>query len=141
MVKKYAVATVVCVLLLSSQIYAEMTYFAHNGKLDTVAFMGRGKRVGGGTTDRIYSMGDRRFGGAWNIEFSGIMNIEKAGKYEFVVMSDDGSALYIDDKEVIMNDGLHGNVSRSNAIDLSAGEHQVNLLYFNNNGGTIYYRI
>ena len=134
MSKNAVISAIVCILTLTSNIHAEMTYFAHNGQLDTVALIGKGKRVGRGTTDNVSSMGDRKFGGAWNIEFSGIMDLEKAGKYAFVLSSDDGSALYIDDKEIIMNDGLHGNSSKRNTVSLPAGKHQVNLLYFNNNG-------
>ena len=109
MLKNGAITAVVCLLVLTLNIYADMTYFAHNGKLDTVALMGKGKMVGRGTTDKIYSMGDKKFGKAWNIEFSGIMDLEKAGRYEFVISSDDGSALYVNNKEIVMNDGLHGN--------------------------------
>lgn len=126
---------IVFIFMLNSYIYAEMTYFAHNGQLTEVASIGKGKKVGGGTTDKIYSMGDKNFGGAWNIEFSGIMDLEKAGNYEFSISSDDGSSLYINGKETVMNDGLHGNTIRKNTVSLPAGKHQVNLLYFNNNGG------
>jgi formylglycine-generating enzyme required for sulfatase activity len=111
-----------------------MNYFAYNGQVDAVAWIGTGKRVGRGTTDKISSMGDKNFGSAWNIEFSGILEIKQDGSYEFTVSSDDGSALYINGDEVIMNDGLHGNVTRKKTYLLPAGKHQVNLLYFNNNG-------
>ena len=135
MSKNGLLTALVCIFMLNSYLYAEMTYFAHNGQLSAVASMGKGKKVGGGTTDKIYSMGDKNFGGFWNIEFSGIMNVKKAGKYTFAVSSDDGSALYINNKEIIMNDGLHGSVSKKNRVSLPAGKHQVNLLYYNNNGG------
>ena len=134
MLKNWGITAIVCILTLNSYLYADMTYYAHKGKLSSVASMGQGKKAGSGTTETINSMGDKNFGGAWNIEFSGIMEVEKAGKYEFTVSSDDGSALYIDNKEVVMNDGLHGNVTRKGTVRLKAGKHQVNLLYFNNNG-------
>jgi len=137
MSKNGVISAVVCILALASSTYAEMAYFAHNGRLDTVALMGKGKRVGEGTTDRIYSMGDRKFGSAWSIEFSGLMDLEKAGKYQFAVSSDDGSALFIDDKEIIMNDGHHGSVTKKKTVSLPAGKHQVNLLYFNSGGGHV----
>ncbi len=128
-----SVAMIIAALAVNSN--AQMTYYAHQGKLDTVALMGQGKRVGKGSTDRIYSMGDQDFGGAWNIEFSGTLEVKQGGKYQFVISSDDGSALFINAKEVIMNDGLHGNVSRRKTVPLPAGKHQVNLLYFNHGGG------
>jgi formylglycine-generating enzyme required for sulfatase activity len=114
---------------------AEMTYFAHQGKLRTVVLIGEGKQVASGTVQTISSMGDRKFGDAWNIEFSGVMDVPAAGTYAFSVTSDDGSALYIDGKAVVMNDGLHGDVTKKGSAELAAGRHQVNLLYFNNNGG------
>ena len=123
-----------CVFVFVFNVHADMTYVAHNGQLKTVVLMGQGKQVGQSTTDRIYSMGDKQFGSAWNIEFSGIMNLENTGQVELVLSSDDGSALYIDDKAVIMLDGLHGNSTRKNTVTLAQGQHQVNLLYFNNNG-------
>ncbi|MBI9019080.1 MAG: SUMF1/EgtB/PvdO family nonheme iron enzyme [Phycisphaerae bacterium] len=132
---KNAVTAIVCIFIMNSSIFAEMTYFAHNGKLDSVAQIGKGKMVDSGTVAKITSFGDKKYGDAWNIEFSGVMTVTKAGKYEFTVSSDDGSALYIDDKEFISNDGLHGNVKKDNSMKLKAGKHQINLLYFNNNGG------
>lgn len=135
MPKNGVILAVLITLVLTINSHAQMTYFAYKGKLDTVALMGQGKRAGRGTTDRIYSMGDQNFGGAWNIEFSGTLEVKQGGKHQFVISSDDGSALYINGKEVIMNDGLHGNVSRKKTVRLPAGKHQVNLLYFNNNGG------
>ncbi len=114
---------------------AEMTYFAYDGKLKSVASLGEGKEVGTGTVGKIDSMADKKFGSQWNIQFSGVMNVKTAGKHEFVLTSDDGSALCIDGRVVVMNDGLHGGVTVADVAELSAGPHQVNLLYFNNNGG------
>ncbi len=132
---KKALTAVVCIFILNSSIIAEMTYFAHDGKLDTVAQMGKGKEAGNGTVDKITSMGDKNFGPAWNIEFSGVMDVAKKGTYEFTLSSDDGSALFIDDKQVISNDGHHGNINRNGSIRLKSGKHQINLLYFNSAGG------
>ncbi len=114
---------------------AEMTFFAHSGKLSTVAMIGEGKQLGTGTVGVIDSMGDKKYGDFWNIEFSGLLEVKTAGSYEFEVASDDGSALYVNGQPVVMNDGLHGTVSRKGSIELPVGKHQVNLLYFNHIGG------
>ena len=114
---------------------AEMTYFAHQGKVRTVVLVGEGKPLGTGAAAKIDSMGDRKFGDAWNVEFSGELNVTAAGKREFAVTSDDGSALYVDGKPVVMNDGLHGASRKTGSADLPVGKHQVNLLYFNYTGG------
>jgi len=113
---------------------AEMTFFAHDGKLKSVALIGEGKSVGTGKAAAIDSMGDKKFGSSWNIQFCGVLDVPAAGKYEFAVTSDDGSALYVDGAAAVMNDGLHGPSTKKAALDLAAGKHPVNLLYFNNNG-------
>jgi len=113
---------------------ADMTYFANQGKLRTVVMIGEGKSLGTGTAAKIDEQADRKYGDSWNIQFCGVMNVTAAGKYEFAVTSDDGSALFVDGNAVVMNDGLHGPAPRKGTADLAAGQHQVNLLYFNNNG-------
>ncbi len=128
-------AACVCSALSVFSVCAEMTFFAHDGKLRTVATIGEGKEVATGTVGSINSMGEKKFGGSWNIQFSGVMNVKTAGKHEFNLTSDDGSALFIDGRAVVMNDGLHGHVTMTDEAVLTAGPHQVNLLYFNNNGG------
>jgi formylglycine-generating enzyme required for sulfatase activity len=126
---------VVCSVAAAVNVFAEMTYFAHDGQLRTVAEMGGGKAVGTGNVGTVNEMAERKFGPAWNIEFSGVMTLKAAGKYEFSVTSDDGSALFIDGRAVVMNDGLHGPAVKTESVELAAGARQVNLLYFNNNGG------
>jgi formylglycine-generating enzyme required for sulfatase activity len=128
-------AILFCSALLGVGARAEMTFFAHEGKLRTVASIGEGKEVGTGNVGKIDSMRDKKFGDAWNIQFSGVMDVKVAEKHEFTVTSDDGSALFIDGRAVVMNDGLHGGVTQKGSAQLAAGKHQVNLLYFNNNGG------
>ncbi len=137
MLKNGAITAVICVLVLTLNGYGDMSYFAHNGTLETVASIGKGKNVGRGIIDKIDAMGDKHLGKAWNIEFSGIMDLTSADRYEFVISSKDGSALYIDDKEIIMHDGLHRNARQKKKVTvrLSAGKHQVNLLYFSSSRG------
>ena len=122
-------------VLVAAGARAEMSFFAHQGKLRTVVMIGEGKQLATGKVGKIDSMGNRNFGGNWNIEFCGFMDVTEAGKYEFSLMSDDGSALYVNDANVIMNDGLHGEVTRKGTVELPVGKHQINVLYFNNNGG------
>lgn len=57
------------------------------------------------------------------------------GIYTFSTNSDDGSALYIGDEQVVNNDGLHGMVSKSGTIPLAAGWHQIRIEFFENGGG------
>ena len=69
------------------------------------------------------------------MKFSGTISITEPGKYTFYITSDDGSRLYIDGKQLIDNDGLHGMSEKSGAVDLSPGGHAIIVTYFDNGGG------
>ena len=69
------------------------------------------------------------------LKFTGFLQIRKPGKYTFYAISDDGSRIYLDDKLLVNNDGLHGPVEKSAAVDLSTGAHKIVVTYFDNGGG------
>jgi hypothetical protein len=64
------------------------------------------------------------------IDYTGRFWIEKPGDYRFVLTSDDGSKLYIDEEEVIDNDGLHPPLAKETTIPLSGGIHRIRVSYF-----------
>jgi hypothetical protein len=64
------------------------------------------------------------------IDFNGFIDIPQDGQYTFYTTSDDGSMLYIDDRMVVNNDGLHGAIERSGTIGLKAGKHKINVGFF-----------
>ena len=64
------------------------------------------------------------------IRYAGAFRIASAGEYTFRVSSDDGSKLVIDGKQVIDNDGQHPPKEASGKVQLSAGDHQMVLEYF-----------
>jgi hypothetical protein len=64
------------------------------------------------------------------IDYTARFWIEKPGVYRFSLVSDDGSRLYIDDREVIDNDGIHAAQRRAGAVELSGGIHQIRVSYF-----------
>jgi hypothetical protein len=64
------------------------------------------------------------------IDYSGRFWIEKPGLYRFELTSDDGSRLYIDDRLVVNNDGLHPPETRIEALTLEGGIHQIRVSYF-----------
>ena len=68
-------------------------------------------------------------------EFNGYIKIDKDGIYSFFTDSDDGSMLYIDDEEVVNNDGDHGNVEKNGKAALKKGFHKIKVLYFDSGGG------
>ena len=67
--------------------------------------------------------------------WTGSVKIDKDGSYTFATESDDGSRLFIDDKQVVDNGGPHGMGKKSGQVQLSAGLHQVRLDFFQGNGG------
>ncbi len=74
-----------------------------------------------GVTDRI----------EWfAIDYTGKFWIEKPGLYAFVLTSDDGSRLYIDDQLIADNDGLHEAEDRHCSIRLARGIHRIRVSYF-----------
>jgi hypothetical protein len=64
------------------------------------------------------------------IVYSGMFNVSQAGEYKFRINSDDGTKLYIDGNPVVMNDGQHPPTSASGSINLSSGDHELVLEYF-----------
>jgi hypothetical protein len=64
------------------------------------------------------------------IDYRGKFWIEKPGKYEFSLLSDDGAILYLDDRVVIDNDGMHPPKAKTKAFQLGGGVHSIRISYF-----------
>ena len=64
------------------------------------------------------------------IDYKGRFWIEKPGKYRFALTSDDGSKLYIDERLVIDNDGVHAPLTAKGNVELSGGSHDIRVSYF-----------
>jgi hypothetical protein len=64
------------------------------------------------------------------IDYTGRFWIDKPGMYTFVLTSDDGARLYIDDDVIVDNDGLHPPADVSGSVDLSGGIHRIRVAYF-----------
>jgi alpha-L-fucosidase len=68
-------------------------------------------------------------------EFSGYITVSEDGIYNFYTSSDDGSKLFIDETQVIDNDGDHGTVEKEGRAALKKGFHSIKVLYFDSGGG------
>lgn len=64
------------------------------------------------------------------IDYTGKFWIEKPGQYGFSMQSDDGSILYIDDRVVIDNDGVHPPKTLTGSVNLGGGIHRIRVSYF-----------
>ena len=64
------------------------------------------------------------------IDYTARFWIETPGKYSFELLSDDGSALYIDERRIIDNDCMHAPLSTGGSIRLEGGIHDMRVSYF-----------
>lgn len=69
------------------------------------------------------------------VVFTGYIRIPQTAVYEFSILSDDGSQLFIADQLVVDNDGLHGPTLQTGVIALARGLHPIRITYFNKTGG------
>lgn len=69
------------------------------------------------------------------IRWTGKLRVPKDGKYTFYTESDDGSRLHIADKQVVDNGGLHGMEEKSGEVELKAGDVEIKIEMFENEGG------
>jgi outer membrane protein OmpA-like peptidoglycan-associated protein len=74
-----------------------------------------------GVTDRFEWFG---------VVYTGTFEISNAGTYRWRLVSDDGSRLWIDGKEIIDNDGVHGFDPQEGEVHLAQGPHAMRLWYF-----------
>ncbi|MBL0181522.1 MAG: alpha-L-fucosidase [Chitinophagaceae bacterium] len=83
----------------------------------------------------IISVGEKRRADKFAFEFTGYIRIVKDAVYTFFTQSDDGSKLFIDDEEIVDNDGDHGTVEKSGKAALKKGLHKIRVIYFDSGGG------
>ncbi len=72
--------------------------------------------------------------GAFALLFEGYIHIPEDGMYAFSTMSNDGSKLYIDDRLVVDNDGLHKEETVTGFIALRKGWYPIRVPYFEAGG-------
>ncbi len=77
----------------------------------------------------VNKLSQRRDGVAF--QFTGELNVPIEGDYLFDLSSDDGSVLFIDQKQVIDHDGKHDFESKKGIVNLKRGIHYFHLNYFN----------
>lgn len=68
-------------------------------------------------------------------KFTGYLSVPKDGLYTFTTTSDDGSALFIGDTQVVDNGGMHGMTPHSGRIALAAGQHAITVTFYQGGGG------
>ena len=107
-------------------------YFEPTGKIDLSSI--NNTSTASGIADLISHKNKKRTD-KFAFEFTGYIRIDKDAIYTFFTDSDDGSMLYIDDEEIVNNDGDHGNVEKEGKASLKKGFHKIKVLYFDSGGG------
>ncbi len=111
-----------------------VTYSYYEGSFRQVSDFENLTPVKSGNTDNIdISLRERESNFAFS--FLATLIVPQDGTYTFYTTSDDGSKLYINEQQVVDNDGLHGSRERNGQITLTAGNHALRVSYFNGTGG------
>ena len=70
----------------------------------------------------------------FSFKYEGYVLIPQSSGYVFYTGSDDGSRLWIDDHQVVNNDGLHGLAEKSGSMALAKGYHKIRVAFFERTG-------
>ena len=73
---------------------------------------------------------DENFG----LRITGYIRVNRDDVYQFALLSDDGSRLYIGNKLIVDNDGVHKAKEKIGSVALARGVHPFTLEYFNQLG-------
>ncbi|MFQ3577331.1 MAG: PA14 domain-containing protein, partial [Cytophagales bacterium] len=71
----------------------------------------------------------------FGMSIMGYVQITTAGNYTFFTTSDDGSLLFVNNQQVVNNDGTHGMQERSGSVNLGVGWHLIRVDYFDRVSG------
>jgi len=91
----------------------------------------------------VWQVNHANTGGAWPgihvrdnfaVRWTGWILTNTAGTYKFYLGSDDGSKLYIDDKTVVDNNGLHGYRTKEGTMTMKRGHHPIRVEFFEKGG-------
>jgi len=86
------------------------------------------------STQNAWTGLDSRFLEYWSARHSGIIHVPAAGNWTFYLRSDDGSKLWIDDVEIVDNQGHHSMREISGSVWLDSGEHTLRTEFFEHGG-------
>ncbi len=73
----------------------------------------------------------------FGLRYTGYIDVDDADNYMFGVSGDDGYRLLVDGVTVVELDGLHGAVRTYGGVALSAGQHRLDVEYFEYGGGEV----
>jgi predicted alpha/beta superfamily hydrolase len=108
-----------------------LSYSYYEGEWDSLPDFKILKPVKSGIGDKDFNLAKLPSKNNFALQFEGMLEIKEEGYHLISIGSDDGSKLYIKDKLIINNDGLHGShPPHSFLIPLKKGFYPVKLEYF-----------
>jgi len=113
---------------------AGLDYFVYEGEWSKLPDFDSLTPTASGASKSI-NIGSKQGSDNYGFVFDGFIKIPVDGIYTFYISSDDGSKLFIDNKTLIDNDGMHGIIEKSNEIPLAKGFHPIKVLFFERSGG------
>ncbi len=84
-----------------------------------------------------FSIAPRRRDGNIGFRYSGILAVPRDGDFTFYTSSDDGTRLFLDGRLVVENDGIHPATEVKGVAKLTAGDHSIQVDYFNGGGEVV----
>ncbi len=96
------------------------------------------KPVMSGKTEGVHITSESEFGEFTQnifLELRGFINIPETAKYDFRLVSDDGSRMLLDGNLLIDNGGMHGSEAKDGEITLEKGPHEIAIDFYQGGGG------
>ncbi|MGE4618702.1 MAG: PA14 domain-containing protein [Planctomycetota bacterium] len=109
-------------------------YETYLGRFDNCEQIVEGELVSEGYADKI-SVAAMPRQDNFGIRFTGEFLVSGKGSYQFSLASDDGSKLWIDERLVVDNDGIHGVVTKNGTVELTSGWHSIDARMWEHGGG------
>ena len=112
-----------------------LRYSYYEGKWERLPDFKKLKPTLTGIADSLFSLEKLPAKSDFGCVLEGYIKIDKEGYYGFALCSSDGSKLFINGREIINNDGLHGNEwYKSYCVPMQRGFYPVRIEYFLNEG-------
>tara|TARA_B100000029_G_scaffold131599_1_gene125331 strand:- start:805 stop:2298 length:1494 start_codon:yes stop_codon:yes gene_type:complete len=110
-------------------------YSVANGQWDRLPDWRQLQPVACGLTERVGLPPTLGLEDHFALQLHGFIQIPREGIYTFSTISDDGSRLYIGNRLIVENDGLHAPQQSAGHVYLKAGLFPVRIEFFENSGG------
>jgi hexosaminidase len=117
-----------------SNLIPGVAYDYYEGEIQTVEDFSKAEKLESGILEFI-TLPENRNESLIGLEINGYINIPLNGVYTFTTISDDGSALWINDEMVVNNDGFHSMQEIKGQIALKKGYHSIKIRFFEGWGG------